>query len=119
MIILHGMKKNYWISHCNDAQYGFDDIKKNGFIHCSTIAYFWRVVHHFNEPNTEYVIICIDTDKVLADIKWEDCESNIGRYYPHIYGVINIDAIINVLPLFIDEEGNFIKNQEFIEYESE
>ncbi|WBW97389.1 DUF952 domain-containing protein [Oceanirhabdus sp. W0125-5] len=113
MIILHCVKKKNWDKVCNEKEYGYTDFKRNGFIHCSSIEYFWRVTEHFNEQDTEYVILCIDTDKVKAEIKWEDCDSNPGRYYPHIYGPIERNAIINVLPFLRDPNGNYIKNPEF------
>lgn len=40
-----------------------------------------------------------------AEIKYE-LASN-GQEYPHVYGAINIDAIIDVVPL-LKEKGEFI-----------
>lgn len=36
----------------------------------------------------------------------------IGREYPHIYGELNLDAVVNVVPFIRDEEGNFVLNEE-------
>ena len=118
LIILHCTEKKNWDKFCSESEYGYMEIEKNGFIHCSSIEYFWRVTKHFNQKDTEYVILCIDTTKVRSEIKWEDCESNGGRYYPHIYGTIPRNSIIDVLPYLRDNKGNYIKNSEFCEVEN-
>ena len=45
-------------------------------------------------------------------MRYEDGD-NCGRYYPHIYGLVNNDAVIKVLPFLKDKDGNYIKNAEF------
>lgn len=117
MIILHCTKKKIWDKYKDKDEYGQEDIEKYGFIHCSTIEYFWRVASHFNELEADYVILCIETDKVKAEMKWEDSDNNPGWYYSHIYGTINRDSIIDVLPYLRDNEGKYVKNPEFYKYE--
>lgn len=58
------------------------------------------------------VLICIDEDKLTSEIKYEDSD-NCGRYYPHIYGEINMDSVVQVLPFLRDNNGNYTKNPEF------
>ncbi len=44
-------------------------------------------------------------------------ESNCGRFYPYVYGLINNDAVMAVLPFIKDEHGNYIKNGELAHIE--
>ena len=49
----------------------------------------------------------IDEEKVVSKIKYEDAGN--GKYYPHIYGSLNIDAVIDIIPYNADESGNFLE----------
>lgn len=42
-MILHCMKEKSWNKVKNGKSFGKKDLRKYGFIHCSTIEYFWRV----------------------------------------------------------------------------
>lgn len=89
--------------------WGDDLIEADGFIHCSSVEYFWRVASNFDDM----VLLCIDEDKLLSEVRYED-DDNCGRLYPHIYGVINNSAVINTLPFLRDTNGEFIKNPELM-----
>lgn len=110
-MILHCMKKEIWEEIKNKKFYGEDNIKSEGFIHCSPVEYLWRVAPNFQTITDELVLLCIDTDKLESEVRWEDGD-NCGRCYPHVYGLINLDAVTTVLPYLKDEIGNWIKNDE-------
>ena len=52
-----------------------------------------------------------------AEVKWEDAD-NSGIKYPHVYGVINIEAIQKILPFEKDKKGHWIKNQELMKFQN-
>lgn len=75
-------------------------------------GYFWRVAPNFKNIKEALVFICIEKDKLTSKIKYEDSD-NCGRYYPYVYGEINIDSVVQVLLFLRDNNGNYIKNPEF------
>lgn len=111
MLILHCLKKSTWNSVKYSHFYGTDYIESEGFIHCSDIGTFHRVAPNFLDIAEPLVLLCIDTTKVQPEIKWEDGD-NCGTAYPHIYGLLNLDAVVNVLPFLKDENGEFLLNDE-------
>lgn len=117
MIILHCLTKKKWEAVKDHLVYGEELLTRDGFIHCSSISYFWRVAPNFRDIKEDLVLLCIDLDKLNAEVKWED-GSNCGREYPHVYGVINRDAIIDVLPYLRDENGDYVRNPEFAAIEN-
>ena len=117
MIILHCLTKKKWGAVKDKPMFGEELLARDGFIHCSPINYFWRVAPNFRDIKDDLVLLCIDLDKLKAEVKWED-GTNCGREYPHIYGLINRDAVTDVLTYLKDENGDFIKNQEFMEVEN-
>lgn len=112
MIILHCMPKETWETIKAKSVFGEESIGAEGFIHCSSIEYFWRVTPNFRDIVKELVLLCIDTKKLTSPVKWEDGD-NSGREYPHIYGLINLDAVVAILPYLKGKDGNYIKNREF------
>jgi uncharacterized protein (DUF952 family) len=118
MIILHCMKKETWEKVKTKKYFGEKNIALEGFIHCSPVKYMWRVAPNLKDIKDELVLLCIDTEKLESEVRWEDGD-NSGRSYPHIYGLINIDAVTSVLPYLKDSEGNWIKNDKFNNVEDE
>ena len=115
-MILHCMKKSTWEERKEKEYWGQRDIDAEGFLHCSTIEFFWRIAWLFEDTKEEFVIICINEDKLEAEVRFEDGD-NCGRAYPHIYGLVNNSAVVEVLSFLRDESGKYVKNQEFMEVE--
>ncbi len=112
-MIIHCMTEELWNKRKDEKEWGDEEIEVEGFIHCSTVEYFWRVAEsHFNNLIRPLVLLCIDESKLKSEVRYEDGD-NCGRYYPHIYGLVNNDAVIKVLPFLKDKDGNYIKNAEF------
>ncbi len=51
------------------------------------------------------VLLCIATNRVQSEIKYENAGS--GSFYPHIYGPLNIDAVVNVVSFKPTKKGKF------------
>ena len=107
MYILHSVKKNEF--NIEDNYYGHASIKKFGYIHCSDLDTYGLVAPNFKDEKEERVLLVINTDKVKADIKWED---GGGYDFPHIYGLLNVDAIEAVLPHLWSLEKEWIPDDE-------
>lgn len=117
-MILHCMKESVWNERKEKEWWGQRDLDKNSFIHCSSIAYFWRVAPHFKNVAEPLVLVCIDEAKLISPVRYEDLDG-CGRAYPHIYGLVNQSAVVQVLPFLKDADGNYEKNKEFAAIEEE
>lgn len=60
-------------------------------------------ISFFNQK--ELVLLLIDSDKVQAEIRYEEAE--IGELFPHVYGELNIDAVYQVIDFETGEDGFF------------
>ena len=111
MIILHALRKSAWQSNEKSNYYGQDSLDRFGFIHCSDIDTYQFVSPNFKDTAEEMLILAIDTDKVEAEILWED-HGNYGVEYPHIYGLLNKNAVIKVLPHLWNARREWVVNEE-------
>ena len=59
--------------------------------------------------DNERVLLLINTDKVIPEIRWEGSE---GVAFPHIYGLLNTDAVEDILPHLWSEDREWIPNEE-------
>ena len=95
-MILHCMKKSTWETRKNKKYWGKRNIDAEGFIHCSTIEYFWRVAPNFADADEELVLICIDENKLEAEVRYEDGDNCIIINHS-IYMWIFSSAVISIL----------------------
>jgi uncharacterized protein (DUF952 family) len=114
MFILHCMPAAEWKQAQNCAAFGHASVAACGFVHGSSIGYMWRVAPNFVNDAEPLVLLMIDTDKVPAEIKWED--GGEGRLYPHVYGPVPTCAVVQVLPFLKNADGSWYKNPELTQW---
>ena len=113
MYIIHSADKREFEDEIKSGEYGRKSIEKYGFIHCSDLDTYYLISPKFKDYIGERIIILIDTDKVLNEIKWEG-DGDIT--YPHIYGLLNKSAIVNTYKHLWSDDKVWIPNDELIKY---
>ena len=54
---------------------------------------------------TDLVLLVLDPARVNAEIRYE--ESEPGQRFPHLYGPLNLDAVIAAVPFLPAPDGTF------------
>ena len=109
MFIIHTANRDEYEKEIITGSYGSKSLERSGFIHCSDLDTYYLVAPNFRNDFTEKVILLIDTDKLASEVKWED---GGGLDFPHIYGLLNRDAIIGVFEHLWSEDRVWIPNDE-------
>ena len=73
---------------------GSPDDLRDGFVHLSTRAQLAGTLHRHFTGETGLVILELAADR-LDDVKWEP--SRDGALFPHLYGVLPLDAVVRTL----------------------
>jgi uncharacterized protein (DUF952 family) len=68
-----------------------------GFIHASTATQVPLVADAFYRDAPDLVLLVIDTERVGSPIRYEHVPGQPDPY-PHIYGPLNLDAILEARP---------------------
>lgn len=105
-MILHIIENEEWFKAKELGIYMPQSLKTEGFIHCSTIEQSLEVANLFFEGYKNLLILCIDPAKLEPKYVYEDLIQS-GKLYPHIYGPLNIDAVIKVVEFPLDNNGKF------------
>lgn len=104
--ILHIAKRKDWQEARACGSYRGDTLASQGFIHCSTPEQVIPVANAVFRGQDDLVLLCIDTAKVDAEIRHENLEGG-DELYPHVYGPLNIDAVVSVLSFEPQADGTF------------
>lgn len=100
--ILHICDPQAWEEAQKTGVYRADSLEGEGFIHCSTWEQISGVMNRFYADETELLVLRIDPAKVTAEIRWETAD---GDEYPHLYGPLNVAAVIGTIPFELDGFG--------------
>ena len=116
MILFHIAKKDVWKQSLHNGLYGDFSIKKDGFIHCSEFNQLLHVANNnLKNINDDLVVLCIDASRLNSEIKWETNKIN-GMTFPHVYGLINIDSVIDAIHFKKNQDGDFIISNKISNY---
>ena len=104
--IFHITKRGEWESAEPAGIYWTPTLASEGFIHCSRSEQVIRTANRLFRGQAGLVLLEIDTRRVSAEIRYENCEGG-QEAFPHIYGALNLDAVVRVLAFEPGEDGSF------------
>ena len=94
-IIYHVTTQQEWLQAKEIGFYTAPSLAIEGFIHCSTKQQVKGVMERYFVGKTNLVELVIDTKKLTHELKYEIAPS-INEAFPHIYGHINLSAVVEV-----------------------
>lgn len=97
MHIYHIMRQTEW--HENPREnFRPASLVKQSFIHCCTKDQILDVIRQWFPREKNLLVMEIETDKLISNLKFENLEKGT-ELFPHIYGPINTEAIIQIKEL--------------------
>lgn len=115
MNILHITSRKQWIEATRAGEYSAPSLATEGFIHGSTIRQVLPVAAQFYKGQSGLVLLEIDPKRLVSELKWELPSGGgpppgvpEGEAFPHIYGPINLEAVVQVLDFEPGENGEFL-----------
>jgi uncharacterized protein (DUF952 family) len=97
-MIYHITYKKDWEKALETSSYETASLAKEGFIHCSEENQVAATLERYYAGEQNLVKLVIDPAKLKSSLIHEWSPSNTETF-PHIYGAINIDAVVEVVPL--------------------
>ncbi|MCZ7546032.1 MAG: DUF952 domain-containing protein [Anaerolineae bacterium] len=106
-IILHITTRDAWQAAQVAGAYRGDTLDTAGFIHCSTPAQVVPVADAYYRGQAGLVLLCIEEARVQAEIRYESPAPGADTRYPHVYGPMNLDAVVKVVDFPPNSDGTF------------
>jgi uncharacterized protein (DUF952 family) len=104
-LILHITSRAQWDAARASGTYVGDTLASEGFLHCSTPRQVVGVADARFRDQTDLVLLVLDPSRITAEVKYEASEP--GEWFPHLYGPLNLDAVITALPFPPAPNGTF------------
>ncbi|MFX0050088.1 MAG: DUF952 domain-containing protein [Candidatus Hermodarchaeota archaeon] len=92
-MIFHITTQSQWSKYKETGGFLTETLTTERFIHCSSLNQLIRVANNLYLGQRNLVLLCIQEDKVKSEVRYE----GQNEKYPHIYGELNMDAIVNVI----------------------
>jgi uncharacterized protein (DUF952 family) len=112
--ILHITSLQAWKEGIIAGLYTAPSLESEGFIHCSTYSQVLPVAEKYYKGQTGLVLLVIDPRRLDPDLKWEPPAEGApppgvrpGEAFPHIYGPINLEAIVQAMDFVPGPNGQF------------
>lgn len=94
-VIYHITNETLWNHALEVGAYEAPSLKLEGFIHCSNADQLEGVLERYYQGATHLLKLTIDTDKLTSQLIY-DWSPSTADTFPHIYGPININAVVLV-----------------------
>jgi len=108
-VLVHLCSNDEWRSAQAAGEHRPGSLHVNGFVHLSTPEQVHLPANRLYAGRTDLVLLRIDPALLTAPVRWEpgvptDPDAMV---FPHLYGALPVNAVINVTPYPPDEHGQF------------
>ena len=111
-MIYHITSRKAWRDAQQRGDYRLAGLETEGFIHCSTGSQVLPVAEKYYPRQRGLFVLMIDPERLTSELRWEPPAEGApppgvpdGESFPHVYGPINLDAIVKVYDLETNPDG--------------
>ncbi|MFP5320434.1 MAG: DUF952 domain-containing protein [Acidimicrobiia bacterium] len=79
-------------------------LAEEGFVHCSFAEQVQGTADRYYRGRDDVVLLTIDPDRLGVDVRVEP-SPRTGEGFPHVYGPIPVDAVVDVRPVPLLDDG--------------
>ncbi len=94
-MIYHITTKSEWENALTIGKYEAASLQKEGFIHMSQLHQIDGVLERYFQGKIDLVKLSVDETKLKAEII-NELSPSLQESFPHVYGAINLDAVVGV-----------------------
>ena len=113
-MIYHLTSRPAWREAQERGEYRAESLESEGFIHCSTRTQVLPVAEKYYKGQADMILFTIDPALLSSELRWEPPSGGApppgvpeGDLFPHIYGPINLEAVLKVYDLESNPDGSY------------
>lgn len=103
MTLFHITTAVAWAEAQRAGVYRVSSLDTEGFVHLSEAHQWPRSANRFFRGQSGLVLLVIDEARLSHAVRREPAH---GELFPHLYGPLELDAVIEVRPLVVREDGS-------------
>lgn len=105
MVLFHITTRRAWEAARAQGEYRAPSLATEGFIHLSEERQWLEVANRLYRGVPDLVLLSIRADRLCSEVRLEEAD---GDTYPHLYGPLNLDAVVEVLELSRAADGAIV-----------
>jgi uncharacterized protein (DUF952 family) len=108
-VLVHLCSNDEWCAAQASGALRPESLNVSGFVHLSTPEQVHLPANRLYAGRTDLVLLRIDAARLTSPVRWEpgvptDPDAMV---FPHLYGALPVEAVINVTPYRPDGDGRF------------
>jgi uncharacterized protein (DUF952 family) len=106
-LIVHLAYGRDWREAKSAGKYAPSALSEEGFIHLSTPELAHLPANAMYSDTPDLVLLWIDPARVTCELRYELPDPGAHHAFPHLYGPLDLDAVIAEMPLDPWRQGTF------------
>ena len=106
-MIYHIAERSVWENCSGKGTYVPKEFESEGFIHCSNLTQVENTAHNYYEGQGDLVLLVIDEGSLESEVVYENLMGG-DELFPHLYGELQTEAVIDVVDLNWGPEGELL-----------
>lgn len=94
-MIYHVVTKSQWLQALQQGTYEADSLVTEGFMHTSKKEQVAGVLNRYYKGQPDLLLLHIQEHLLKPQLKYELAPS-VNEAFPHVFGPLNLDAVIKV-----------------------
>ena len=116
-MIVHILSRADWQCAVRKGVYAPESLRTEGFVHCSTPVQALKTANRFFRGQRDLLMLCVNELRLSAIVRLEgpvylQCGSQ-DEFFPHVYGTIDLEAVVQVVEFPCEVDGSFRLPPEF------
>jgi uncharacterized protein (DUF952 family) len=103
LALFHITTRDEWERAQAAGEYRASSLATEGFIHLSHDRQWWHVANRLFRGRGGLVLLVIRADRLRGELREEAAD---GAVFPHLYGPLEIAAVVDVLDLPVAADGS-------------
>jgi uncharacterized protein (DUF952 family) len=104
-VVFHIATRSTWDAALATGSYLAPGYDADGFIHLSDPQQVVRVANARFRGARDLVLLCVAVDRLGAPLRYEPGDPGSDELFPHLYGPLEVDAVVRVLPFAEEADG--------------
>lgn len=108
-VIYHILTPAEWENVRRADKYRPASLALEGFIHLSTREHVPGTLARFFAGHADLVMLAVNVARLKAELRYDAAD---GQLFPHLYGPLNLDAVVDVLQIASGTDDPFSDSAE-------
>lgn len=106
-MLFHIIGSRQWNAVTLEDEYRPERFESEGFIHLSKKDQILRPANLLYQGQQNLLLLVIDPDQLRAEVIYEPGSHGEVELFPHLYGPLNVDAVVDHVQFPCEPDGSF------------